>query len=446
MIYIEHYTKSKSKPQLKDQSYNQQTSTTKLGISKQKLVKQATEPARNSSSKYNFALQKEAKNPFIPPLTYSRSTAKHRHFKDKVFQNQPSEGNFESKTNKNFSKSYKTFINLAGKSLNTPKPMDHIKDSKSFKSKIELIGHYIKFENLAEIYKSTSHNYKISDSDCFTSDCISFNKKHNSKTKSFADPNFDLLKNVCSIYSPVSKVKADRPKSFVHKKVVLSNAILNHSPIEEDFQKEIKEKKEKDKHLFSKCNWKGHMKGVSQKRLKQISFEVDYDEDANNFQDSKHTEKDCFLAETNSNNDERILSGKSAASKKTKFNLNKQDGAYTLDYFESFNSILKTPVHDRVCIKKFNKETIESQTGKNKLKFQDINNLLEMKLIKPRTHKVADISLKFTQKNKLAGISNINRQSMLVNKTMIMLPNGKVRIIDNIERIIEAELSAKASE
>lgn len=438
MIFIEHYSTTKKKQEPKGKNYSHQASLSKIGINRHWLSKQVNQPHSESESKFHLTLHKEGKFTIIPPLTYSKSTAKHLVFKDRIFH-QPSETKFDSKTSTNFSKSYKTFVNLASKSLSTPKPLHQSKDRKSLKSKLELIGHYIKFDNLAEKYRSTSQNDKISDSDCFTNDYISFNKKPNSKALSSP---FQALKITDS---PNHRNLSSIPKSLLQKKVILSNAILNHSPIEENFLKEIKNKKEKEKHLFSKCDWKGHMKGTSKKRLKQVSLEADNDEEINILNESKQSEKVCFLAETNACNDYRIISGKSLP-KNTKFNLNKQDGAYTLDYYESFNNILKTPIHDRICIKKFNKETIDSQSRKNKLKFEDINDLLDMKLIKPKLNKAVKFSLKFKQKDINLNGGNINRQSMLVNKTMIMLPNGKVRIIDNIEKTIEAELSAKVKE
>lgn len=184
-----------------------------------------------------------------------------------------------------------------------------------------------------------------------------------------------------------------------HKKVNLTNAIYYHLPKQEDFTVQIEKEKERQKKIFSNTNWKKHTKGEG-KSLYMNMFDNIY----------------------------------GSTIFKTKDFLLKQEGFHTLDYFDTMNVINKSNRNY------FNKETIQSQIYKQKLQMEDIQDLIDRKIITQRVL-FDSKSTSLPNKSKIENKSKLNStKSIMVNKKMIMLPNGKVRPITPWEREIEKEL------
>ena len=186
-------------------------------------------------------------------------------------------------------------------------------------------------------------------------------------------------------------------------KVNLTNIVYNHLPIEEDFSIQIKNESDRKRKVFSQANWKKHTKG-----LKSIDGEAIINQEFN-----KTFRPTIF---------------------KTKEYLLKQEAYYTLDFYDTLNpikNIIKTKPREKL----FNKETLQSQKGKNQITLDDIRNYLNMNIL---SKSVIDTRQKQTSKrsNTKYKISN----SILINKKMILLPNGKIRPITPIEKQIEKDI------
>ncbi len=183
-----------------------------------------------------------------------------------------------------------------------------------------------------------------------------------------------------------------------NKKVNLTNAIYYHLPKQEDFTIQIDKEKERQKKIYSNTNWKKHTKGEG-KSLYMKMFDNIY----------------------------------GSTIFKTKDFLMKQDGFHTLDYFDTMKVINKSNKNY------FNKETIQSQIYKQKLQMEDIQDMIDRKIISQRVL-FDSKSASQPHKTKISKLSST--KSIMVNNKMIMLPNGKVRPITPWEKDIEQELSA----
>lgn len=175
------------------------------------------------------------------------------------------------------------------------------------KNKVTLIGEIIKLKSKKRIYKLTSTKSKLN----FLMNDNLINDNFNKDNK--INSSNECLPNIIN-----NKIR----------KINLTKAILKRTVKEEDFSGFLK--KEKEQKLYLNLNWNYHTSGG-----KQIN---------NKFYGSLFKSKEYLL---------------------------KEEGFYTLNYFESFTKRKK----------EFNENSIKTQDFKKKLCLNDIYNLIELDII-----------------------------------------------------------------
>lgn len=177
------------------------------------------------------------------------------------------------------------------------------------KNKVTLIGEIIKLKSKKRNFKLTSTKSKLNF--LMNDNLINDNMYKDNKI----DSSKECLPNITN-----NKMR----------KINLTKAILKRTVKEEDFSVFLKKEKEKEQKLYLNLNWKYHSSGGKQRN--------------NKFYGSLFKSKEYLL---------------------------KEEGFYTLNYFESFTKRKK----------EFNENSIKIQDFKKKLCLNDIYSLIELDII-----------------------------------------------------------------
>lgn len=226
-------------------------------------------------------------------------------------------------------------------------------------------------------------------------------------------------------------------------KVVLSNAVLNQTVKEENYLKDILEEKQRKRRLYLECDWNYHMTGGQSKTNIKIA--------ASSTSDSVPGESANRRAVNNyatDGNIKQIVNNDFDGCNTTCLSNREKLGRVINIPKIKMTSHFKNQSPARVMETKRRSSTakpslLQSNSNchfRNKVNDREITITKMPKVTFTNFKQPNDISQKIEIKD---CTSNAINKSMLINKTMLMLPNGKVRRINKFDEDVEASLKLK---